>query len=164
MAKSKVAVIDAETMKKSLRIAQLALFFSALSAPASGLADGRGAELNVEILNIESDEGQIGCSLWTSADGFPSKAKKARALLFVATKNRKATCTFKNLKPGVYAVSVMHDLDKDGKLATSVVGRPLEPWGVSNDVPAERFGPPKYRPANFELSGDGKTIRVKLQN
>jgi len=84
-------------------------------------------------------------------------------VVFVKSKSGKATCVFKGLKPGKYAVSVMHDEDKDGELKTSMGGRPKEWWGVSNNVPPERFGPPKYEAALFSYTGEPKTIKVKLR-
>ncbi len=81
----------------------------------------------------------------------------------IKPKGRKATCSFKNVKPGAYAVSVMHDIDNDGELDTNMVGRPKEPWGVSNDAPAERFGPPKFEAAKFKYSGKETKLQVKLQ-
>jgi uncharacterized protein (DUF2141 family) len=66
-------------------------------------------------------------------------------------------------KPGTYAISVMHDLDKSGDLNTSLVGRPKEPWGVSNDVPARHFGPPLYQDCTFKYEGGKKIIKIKLQ-
>ncbi|MEM7436778.1 MAG: DUF2141 domain-containing protein [Myxococcota bacterium] len=119
--------------------------------------------LRIEVLNIQSDRGQIGCSLFTKADGFPSDAKKAASMTFVKPKGRKATCVFKKVKPGTYAISVLHDLDGDGELATSLVGRPKEPWGVSNDAPAQRFGPPEFKAASFKVTGEAQTLRVKLR-
>lgn len=118
--------------------------------------------LRVEVLNIQSDKGQIGCSLFAKPDGFPSDAKKALKSTFVASKNKKATCMFSNVKPGTYAVSIMHDLDKSGDLETNLVGRPKEPWGVSNDAPAERFGPPKFEAAAFKYTGSATTLKIKL--
>jgi uncharacterized protein (DUF2141 family) len=119
--------------------------------------------LKVEVLKIQSNDGQIGCSLFAKPDGFPSKPDKALVSLFVKPEGRKATCVFEDVKPGTYAVSVMHDLDGDGELDSSLVGRPKEPWGVSNDAPAERFGPPKFDAAKFEYEGNERTIKVKLQ-
>jgi uncharacterized protein (DUF2141 family) len=58
----------------------------------------------------------------------------------------------------------MHDLDSSGDLNTSLVGRPKEPWGVSNDVPAERFGPPAYKACTFMYEGGKKVIKIKLQH
>jgi uncharacterized protein (DUF2141 family) len=133
------------------------------SAAADDHASGVKGTLVVDISNIQNDKGQIGCSLFSKEDGFPSQAEKADSSLFVKQKAGKATCTFEGLKPGKYAVSVMHDADKDGKLETTLVGRPKEWWGVSNNVPAERFGPPKYEAATFKYTGDPKTIKVKLR-
>lgn len=135
----------------------LAIPASAEDAPAdSGI-------LTVSITNIQNEKGQIGCSLYASDKGFPSEREKAKVRMFVKQSAGKATCTFKGVKPGTYAVSVMHDENKDGELETSFVGRPKEWWGVSNDVPAERFGPPKFEKATFKYAGSAKTIKVKLQ-
>ena len=87
--------------------------------------------LSVQVRNIQSDEGQIGCSLYSKSDGFPSDSEKADRRMFVQHAGGKATCTFKGVKAGTYAVSVMHDEDKTAKLKTSIVGRPQEWWGVS---------------------------------
>lgn len=118
--------------------------------------------LKVEVQNIESDEGNIGCSLWAKEDGFPSESDKALQSVTLKPKNKKATCVFKNVKPGTYAVSVMHDVDADGELDSNFVGRPKEPWAVSNNVPAERFGPPKFEATRFKYGGGNSTIKVKL--
>ena len=113
--------------------------------------------------NDNNDAGQIGCSLYSKKDGFPSDPEKAANRMFVKSKAGKATCVFESVKPGKYAVSVMHDEDEDGELKTNLVGRPKEWWGVSNNVPPERFGPPKYEAASFSYGGEPKTIRVKLR-
>lgn len=127
--------------------------------------EGTPAEgtLSVQVWNIQNDKGQIGCSIFSESDGFPSKPEKADAHTFVQHTSGKATCTFKGVTPGTYAVSVMHDENKDGKLETSMVGRPKEWWGVSNDVPAERFGPPKYEKASFKFDGSDEIVKVKLR-
>jgi uncharacterized protein (DUF2141 family) len=146
-------------------------FSVVITLGALGLSSAAWAEdtpadsglLSVTVTNIQNAKGQIGCSLYASKDGFPSEPEKAKAQMFVEQRDGKATCTFKGVKPGTYAVSVMHDENKDGQLETSLVGRPKEWWGVSNDVPAERFGPPKYEKASFKYAGSAKTIRVKLQ-
>jgi uncharacterized protein (DUF2141 family) len=141
----------------------ISAFGGAASASADGEQAGEAAALTVEISNIPNDKGQIGCSLFSKKAGFPSEPEEADARIFVQSKTGKATCVFKDVKPGKYAVSVMHDENKDGELETTFVGRPKEWWGVSNNVPPERFGPPKYEAAAFSYGGDSKTIQVKLR-
>jgi uncharacterized protein (DUF2141 family) len=149
---------------KMTRIQAASLLVAALglSTVAFAEASTKGT-LTVTVWNIQNDDGQIGCSLYSKEDGFPSDAKKADERMFVKQSSGKATCSFDGVKPGTYAVSVMHDENKDGKLETNMVGRPKEWWGVSNDVPAERFGPPKYEKASFPFDGSAKTVKVKLQ-
>ncbi|MGB5811602.1 MAG: DUF2141 domain-containing protein [Polyangiales bacterium] len=143
-------------------LARLVLIPMVFTVPGLvGAQDAQGV-LTVEVQNIKNDTGQIGCSLFANADGFPNKSDKALDVVFVPPKARKATCVFKNVKPGTYAVSVMHDLDKDGSLDSSLMGRPKEPWAVSNNAPVERFGPPKFDAAKFRFDGEIKTIKVKL--
>jgi uncharacterized protein (DUF2141 family) len=151
--------------RSTLHTFVFALVAFALSSPATADEETASppAVLKVDVTNIPNEKGQIGCSLYSKEDGFPSKPEKADAMMFVKAKAGKASCVFKGLKPGKYAVSVMHDEDKDGELKTSMVGRPKEWWGVSNNVPPERFGPPKYESALFSYSGNPKTIQVRLR-
>ena len=142
----------------------------AVVAAASGKAqESEGAdpetvnEIVVEILGLENDQGQIGCRIFSKEDGFPDKKEKADKQLYSKPKSKKGSCTFSGYKPGTYAISVMHDLDNSGDLNTSMVGRPKEPWGVSNDAPARRFGPPLYEDCTFKYEGGKKIIKIKLQ-
>ena len=137
-----------------------------IGGAASALAEDAPAEpgvLTVRISNVQNDKGQIGCSLFKNKDGFPMDADKAMTQMFVKQKAGKATCVFKDVKAGTYAVSVMHDENKDGEMETSMVGRPKEWWGVSKNVPPERFGPPKYEAASFPYSGEAKALDIKLR-
>jgi uncharacterized protein (DUF2141 family) len=155
----------ADTMSKMKTVQMPLLILAALGLSAGARAEEAAAPgiLKVQVTNVQRDEGQIGCSLYSKEDGFPNDPDKADERMFVEPKAGKATCTFRGVKPGTYAVSVMHDADKNGELKTNLVGRPKEWWGVSNDVPAERFGPPKYDKATFEYAGTAKTVEVKLQ-
>ncbi|TFH32737.1 MAG: DUF2141 domain-containing protein [Myxococcales bacterium] len=137
----------------------------ALAQEAELPAEAKPAdEIVVEILGLENDNGQIGCRIFSKEEGFPGKKDKADEQLYSKPKGKKGGCTFKGYKPGTYAISVMHDLDSSGDLNTSLVGRPKEPWGVSNDVPAERFGPPAYKDCTFKYEGGKKVIKIKLQH
>ena len=141
----------------------IALLFAAAPVAAEDESKSEQPRLTVRVSNIQNDKGQVGCSVFSKADGFPNEADEADRSTFVKPKDGAATCVFEGLASGKYAVSVMHDENNDGKLETSIVGRPKEWWGVSNNVPAERFGPPKYQAAVFSFTGDGKTIKVKLR-
>ena len=60
---------------------------------------------------------------------------------------------FAGIPAGTYAVSVLHDVNGDGKLGTNLLGIPNEPVGFSNNVRL-RFGPPRFQAAAFAVDGD----------
>ena len=121
-------------------------------------------EIVVNVSNIENTDGRVGCTLFSKEDGFPADSDKADRRVWTQHKSDKATCKFSDVKPGEYAVAVVHDEDKNGELNTSMVGRPQEGWGVSKNIPARRFGPPEYKDAKFKYAGGQMTLDIKLRN
>ena len=153
-------------MLNKTRFSTALIVFAALGFGAHAFAEDAASPegtITVQVWNLQHDKGQVGCSLYSSKDGFPADSKKADARMMVKPAGKKATCVFKDVKPGTYAVSMRHDANKDEELETSLVGRPQEWWGVSNDAPSERFGPPKYENATFRFDGGAKTVKVKAQ-
>lgn len=134
------------------------------SAPAS--AEGEKADpesqIVVTVLKVRSSNGQIGCSLYSKSDGFPMSSEKAVKSLFTKISASKSVCKFDGVMPETYAVSVLHDEDKSGKMNTKSFGRPAEGWGVSNNAPAQRFGPPEYDKAKFKYDGGMKSLSINL--
>jgi uncharacterized protein (DUF2141 family) len=150
-------------MKNQAWLLGLFLFLApASSVAAEDVSANAINELVVNVSNIQNTDGRIGCTLFSNEDGFPSKPEKSDKRVWTQHKSDKATCKFRNVKPGEYAVAVMHDEDENGELNTSMVGRPQEGWGVSKNVPARRFGPPKYEDAKFKYAGGQTTIDIKL--
>ena len=121
------------------------------------------SEIIVEISNFQSDEGQLGCTIFSKEEGFPTESPKADIQVFSKPKSKKGTCSFDGIKPGTYAIAVMHDADMSGKLNKSFVGRPKEWWGVSKNMPAHRFSAPTFDECKFQYAGGKMTLKVKLQ-
>ena len=116
--------------------------------------------LTVSITGIKSIKGNVYVYLYTSEEGFPIKISKANSFKKAKVISNSVTVYFKNLKPGIYAVSVYQDIDTNGKINQNFLGIPKEPVGVSNN--AEGFiGPPKYEDAKFNLDSN-KVIEIKL--
>ncbi|EOQ87760.1 PF09912 family protein [Leptospira yanagawae serovar Saopaulo str. Sao Paulo = ATCC 700523] len=119
-------------------------------------------DLEVEILNRKSKQSVIRCGIFVSQEGFPSDEKKAvMRVLGVESNQQKTICNFKGLQGKLYAVSVLEDINANGKMETTFVGFPKEPWGVSNDAPMHPFGPPTFEEAGFLLKSN-LNIQIKL--
>ncbi len=59
-----------------------------------------------------------------------------------------------NLSPGDYALLVIHDENRNGRL-DKLLGLPREGFGFSRN-PAIRLGPPHYGEVHFQLSGNSR--------
>ncbi len=143
---------------------------TAASAQEAEGGDGQevettGGTLRVHIIGLRNDEGIIGCLLYRSADGFPGEADKAvqKVVGEISRRNRRtATCVFRNVPAGRYAVTVGHDENSNRRMDRNAVGIPTEGWGTSRDAPA-RFGPPSFDDAVFRFDGRRKLILVTMR-
>jgi uncharacterized protein (DUF2141 family) len=133
-----------------------------LSLLASGpKSDAASDSITVPIAGLRSDQGQVACQLFASADGFPSKHDKAAARQLVKIASKSATCFFDNLKPGSYAIGVMHDENGNGKLDKNFLGMPTEGIGASRDARGS-MGPPKWEDAVFSFAGGSVQVPVTI--
>ncbi|MEM9189042.1 MAG: DUF2141 domain-containing protein, partial [Myxococcota bacterium] len=115
----------------------------------------------ITIVNLKSDSGPVNCTLFRSAEGFPTEPDRALRRVQVRARGQRAQCLFPVLAPGRYAVAVWHDEDGDGELDTNFLGVPQERIGASNNAQGT-FGPPRFRDAAFRVQGVVRqTVRVE---
>jgi uncharacterized protein (DUF2141 family) len=126
------------------------------AAGASG-----AAEIVVRINGLSEPLGQVGCSLFASAAGFPMDTSTARSLWQVADA-KGVTCRFADVPDGTYAVSIGHDLNGNKRVDTNFVGLPTEQWGVSNNArPTLRA--PRFDEAAFKVAADAKEVVIDIK-
>tara|TARA_Y100001970_G_scaffold227905_1_gene282115 strand:+ start:695 stop:1123 length:429 start_codon:yes stop_codon:yes gene_type:complete len=136
------------------------LIFS-LAAGLIGFAQtGHAQTLTIQVNNIQTTEGMVGCALFDGPDGYPMKAENARSMQVEPT-IESVMCQFDNVSPGIYAASVSHDINGNGEIDTNFLGIPREAWGVSNNV-RPPFRAPEFEEAQFEMRGDNKTIEITI--
>ena len=115
-------------------------------------------DIKVEVQNTENDVGKMFFGLHDNENDFLKKEIKG-GIKGIA--NRTSTITFKDVPVGIYAVSVFHDENDNGKLDTNSFGIPIEAFGCSNN--AKGFmGPPKWKNAKFELKDKDQNLIIKL--
>ncbi|UWX53757.1 DUF2141 domain-containing protein [Maribacter litopenaei] len=88
--------------------------------------------IELEITGMENDEGQMLVGLYNSEEGWLLKPYKGA---FGKIANGVTTVIFRDIPEGVYAISVFHDKDNDGKL-NRLFGLPTERFGASNNAPS----------------------------
>lgn len=117
--------------------------------------------LNVEvILNKPEAGGQLMMLLCPSKEAYDDEQGCTPKV--VQADGRTVRVTFTDVAPGTYAVKVFHDVNSNGKLDTSWIGWPQEPYGFSNDAPVN-MGPPSFKLAAITVKEGAQTSRINLR-
>lgn len=126
-----------------------------------GCGAGNAAELVVRVSGLSEPLGQVGCSLFSGATGFPLDNATAR-VQWLPADAKGVTCRYADLPEGSYAVSIGHDLNGNKRVDTNFIGLPTEQWGVSNNArPSLRA--PRFDEAVFKLAPDAKQVFIDVK-
>jgi uncharacterized protein (DUF2141 family) len=124
-------------------------------------ASGHSAELVIRTTGLSEPLGQVGCSLFSSASGFPMDNSVAR-VQWLPADAKGVIWRYADLPEGTYAVSIGHDLNGNKRVDTNFIGLPTEQWGVSNNArPTLRA--PRFDEAAFKLAADAKEVVIDIK-
>jgi uncharacterized protein (DUF2141 family) len=145
-------------------------FFAALGVVLLGAAVPAAAEpngsessrLTIAVSGFKNGKGQAGIAVFRSADGFPSDNRKAAVGKAFPIKQGKVRWTIPELKPGRYAILVLHDENSNGKMDTNLLGIPTEGYGVSRDA-RRPFGPPLFEEAAIVVKGAEQAVVIQVK-
>jgi uncharacterized protein (DUF2141 family) len=141
----------------------LLVWFSAcVSSPAPNripLGEGR---LDLEIKGFRNDSGEAIIYLYPDPKGFPEESSPNLIRRQQAIYNRQTRLEFNNLPYHNYAIAVLHDENRNGRMDKSLLGFPLEGCGFSRN-PAPRFGPPDYQKARFLFAAPVQRQIINIQ-
>jgi uncharacterized protein (DUF2141 family) len=144
---------------------------AALQAATYGHAAAQDGLATVKV-NISGFKGSEGVALVTLYDSAASWLKVPKAIQVMRLKITGATMTveFKGVKPGTYAVSVIHDANKNNEMDMRWLPwpKPKEGSAASNDADAKaaaeaKPGPPKWEAAKFEVTAAGTSVKATMK-
>ena len=115
-------------------------------------------KIEVIIREVKDTTGMIRVGLFADAKTFLKKPIQGR---IVKSTGGQQVVVFDSVPSGTFAISVIHDSNKNGRLDTNFMGVPKEGIGFSNDVMGS-FGPPAFDKAKFVVSSSvTMTIRMR---
>lgn len=130
---------------------------------ASAVSAESAAKLTVVVDGLRDQNGQVCMRIFSSGQGFPLGDKSEVQSACTKIIGDSVTKQFYGLKPGNYAVAVLHDEIGDHKLGTNVLGIPQEGFGISNNPTISvQTGAPKFEDASFSLTRD-TTIKIIMK-
>jgi len=137
----------------------------ALAALASGLAAAAPAhagEVVVTVTDLRSTKGVVRACMTTREDIFPKCIKDPTAHRTVVPASGKVEIRFTGVKPGSYAIALLHDENDNGKADRAMGMMPKEGYGFSRDAPV-RMAPPKFKDAVFQLGEGTSRVAIKMR-
>ena len=162
-------------------------YFSVLLWMATcAIACAHAADLEVEVRGVKVKTGHIHSALFANAADFAADlAVRAKITqeggvstgiftreeemprppvetVSMAVNAKIVQLRFTDIPPGVYALALYQDVNDDGKLDTRMDGKPLEPWGLSNN-PKLGNRDPTWDEVKFELPPEGTRLVIELQ-
>jgi uncharacterized protein (DUF2141 family) len=131
----------------------------ACAAPAT---TGAPADLTIQVENVLPTGGLVRLGVYDEAR-YPDDNSVPIASADVSAVAGETTIKLHGLLPGVYAIQTFQDVNANGKMDTSWIGFPLEPFGFSQDA-TPFLSKPAFSAVKFTLvTGDNNQV-IHLQN
>lgn len=117
--------------------------------------------LTIEVKNLRNEKGVVQFALYNKDGSIPDENyENYYIILKEKIANGSSSITFKNIPSGKYAVNILHDENKNGKIDKGFI-LPIEGIGFSNLQSIGLRNRPNFSKASFELK-ENKTINVKV--
>ncbi|QJE98378.1 DUF2141 domain-containing protein [Luteolibacter luteus] len=129
-----------------------------LLIPLLAAAPALAGDLLLKVSKVKDSTGQVSVLLFATEDGFPGEAGKAAYQGRVNARKGMTELVLHDVKPGRYAVSVIHDSNSNALLDRNLIGIPTEGAGTSNGT---QRGKPVYHKAVVNVS-EGGSVSVDL--
>ena len=148
-------------MRNKLRaffiLASLLVF--SISAAEQGASESCPVTLVAQ--GVQGTKGVIGFVVFASKNGWPEKHDLAFRQKATAAKPGDVSVVIPDMKPGRYAIAMIHDENENKRIDKKPSGRPREGWGVSNNLKAT-LKPPGFEAATVEIKC-GARVAIKIQ-
>ncbi len=140
---------------------QILIVFSALLILSSFSNTKEEYSLTIEVENLRNSKGVLQVALYNKDGSIPDEHYKSYFKIETAKiTNGKSKITFKNLPKDKYAINILHDENKNGKIDKGLI-LPKEGIGFSNYQSIGLTNRPNYKKASFDLFQD-KEVKVKM--
>lgn len=129
----------------------------------------QAGELQLEVQGLDTNRvagATLMVAAYSATDTWLGKPAFARrlALADLKTEGGRVSVTLGDMPDALLAqplaLTVVQDVNANGRLDRNAFGMPTEPYGFSNDA-AGSFGPPSFEAARFQWA-PGQLVRIKL--
>lgn len=129
---------------------------------AASAAPARAGDVVITVTDLRSAKGVVRACMTARADVFPKCIKDPESHRVVVAAGETIEIRFTGVKPGRYAIALLHDENNNGKADRAAGMMPKEGYGFSRDAPV-RMSPPKFRDAVFDHGEASQGMTIKMR-
>lgn len=133
-----------------------------LAGSLAAAAPAQAGEVVITVTDVRSAKGVIRACMTTREDIFPKCIKDPSAHRTVVPASGKVEIRFTGVKPGNYAIALLHDENDNGKADRTMGMMPKEGYGFSRDAPV-KMAPPKFNDAVFAQGEGTSRMTIKMR-
>lgn len=119
-------------------------------------------EVVITVTDLRSTKGVVRACMTTREDIFPKCIRDPSAHRAVVPAGSKVEIRFSGVKPGTYAIALLHDENNNGKADRAMGMMPKEGYGFSRDAPV-RMAPPKFKDAVLQIGESVMRYTIKMR-
>ncbi len=131
------------------------------SVPEIQFPTGQG-QLTLSITGFRNDLGEALIYFYEKSDGFPETVVAGLKHFQRPISQGEAELILEHFPYGLYAVSVLHDENRNGEMDRSSLGFPQEGFGFSRN-PKLHYGPPDFQKVRFLFIADKLQQTIEMQ-
>jgi len=135
---------------------------AASAALLVGATPPKPGEVAVTVTDLRSSKGVVRACMTSNAKVFPRCREDPASYRVVVPAGTRVELLFSGVKPGRYAVALLHDENDNGKADRTLGMMPKEGFGFSRDAKVQ-MGPPKFDSAAFDYAGDAATLTIRMR-
>ncbi|MGB6222389.1 DUF2141 domain-containing protein [Haloferula sp.] len=129
--------------------------------PFSTITAGEKVTVTVEVSNIPTAQGNLLIGIYDSAGTFV-KTPLPQSPKIPLKSTEPIRARIKGVKPGTYAIVIIHDVNGNGKLDKNFIGMPKEPIAFSQN-PKIPMGLPSFDACSFVVDGEDLSLSIPLK-
>lgn len=136
---------------------------AALSIGAGAPRVETGSSISVTVTDLRNANGVVRACMTGNEQSFPKcRGVNGAHTTMVDAREGRITLTFEGVRPGRYAIALLHDENDNGKADRALGMMPKEGFGFSRDAPV-RMGPPSFSDAVFDMDGKDRAMTIRMR-
>ena len=136
---------------------------AAVVTPAAADPPARGGvEIVVEVTGLRNQRGTLRACLTADRARFPRCNDDAGSHRLALPVAQGQVLRFQNVRPGTYAIALLHDENGNGRADRALSMIPREGFGFSRDAPV-RMGPPAFADAAITVAGEAQRHTIRMR-